>query len=81
MTIVKSEFRSLYLLSARTSGLRPLICVAADKSGFHPLTEKKFTDPNKLLSNLEKKMAKNSFILAFIRNFYTSAGNYEFFLM
>ena len=42
MAVVKSGFRSLYLLSAVTFGLWPVIWVAADKSGFRPLTEKKF---------------------------------------
>ena len=41
MAIVKSGFRSLYLLSAVTFGLRLLIWVATDKSGFRPLTETK----------------------------------------
>ena len=42
MAIVKSGLRSLYLLSAVTFGLQLLIWVAADKSGFRPLTEKIF---------------------------------------
>ena len=41
MTIVKSGFWSLYLLSVITLVLRLLVWVAADKSRFHPLTKKK----------------------------------------
>ena len=41
MTIVKSGFWSLYLLSVITFVLRLLVWVAADKSKFHPLKEKK----------------------------------------